>query len=102
MKEEDEINQMKEEGYHFVEQADGFRICLPLDNTPSGNYYEDGFSTGFKKESTLQRRKRGHNGLQCQAEKCVYMLQAVWLGLQSQRRMNVVPESSVTCKNRQA
>ena len=36
--EEDEINQMKEDGYHFVEQADGFRICLPLDNTPSGNY----------------------------------------------------------------
>ena len=55
MKEEDEINQMKEEGYHFVEQADGFRICLPLDNTPSGNYYEDGFSTGFKKEVELHQ-----------------------------------------------
>ena len=53
--EEDEINQMKEEGYHFVEQADGFRICLPLDNTPSGNYYEDGFSTGFKKEVELHQ-----------------------------------------------
>lgn len=53
--EEDEINQMKEEGYHFVEQADGFRICLPLDNMPSGNYYEDGFSTGFKKEVELHQ-----------------------------------------------
>ena len=63
--EEDEINQRKEEGYHFVEQADGFRICLPLDTTPSGNYYEDGFSTGFKKEVTLDYGAKQKNACIC-------------------------------------
>ena len=102
--EEDEINQMKEAGYHFVEQADGFRICLPLDDTPSGNYYEDGFSTGFKKEVELHQylaetEKRAQWITVPSRKMRVY---AVWLGLQSQRRMNVVPESSVTHKNQQA
>ena len=50
---EEEIYRMKEAGYHFVEQADGFRICLSLDPTPSGNYYADSFSKEFRKEVEL-------------------------------------------------
>ena len=51
----EEMEHMKREGYQFRSVDGGWKICLKLHHTPTGQWFADNFSKSFSKEVELHQ-----------------------------------------------